>query len=116
MTIMRFTILATVALFLSLLSTGCTLMEKAVYRPDINQGNYLTDRQINTLKKGMTKQQVIYVLGSPMLQDPYGDNSWIYIFRQQVGHEEATQKTIILKFDSSDLLDSIQHQDVSPVK
>lgn len=114
MIIMRFSVLAATTLFLTLLLAGCSFMQKAVYRPDINQGNYLTDRQINTLQKGMTQQQVMYVLGSPMLQDPYGENNWIYVFRQQLGHESATQKTLILKFDSENLLSSIQSEDANP--
>ncbi|MCZ8497842.1 outer membrane protein assembly factor BamE [Vibrio lentus] len=47
--------------------TGCSLLEKLVYRVDINQGNYVEQEAVDQLKFGMTKTQVRYVMGSPML-------------------------------------------------
>jgi outer membrane protein assembly factor BamE len=49
----------------------------------------------------MTQQQVAYALGTPMMSDPFGTNTWFYVFRQQPGHEEVTQQTLTLTFNSS---------------
>lgn len=105
---MRCKILSVVLLALTVLISGCSTIEKVVYRPDINQGNYLNDSDVAKLQKGMNKQQVSYLLGTPMMQDPFGSNTWIYVFRQQPGHENVTQRTLTLTFDSSDTLANIQ--------
>ena len=58
--------LVAVPLAMTLL-TGCSVVEKLVYRIDINQGNYVEQSAVDKLKFGMTKAQVRFVLGSPML-------------------------------------------------
>ena len=50
-----------------------------VYRIDIPQGNYLEQKDIDKLQIEMTKEQVKYVLGSPVVIDPFNDNIWHYI-------------------------------------
>lgn len=56
-----------------------------VYKLDINQGNFLTDDQVEKLKVGQTKQQVRAILGSPLLTDAFHQNRWDYVyeFRRQ---------------------------------
>jgi outer membrane protein assembly factor BamE (lipoprotein component of BamABCDE complex) len=49
----------------------------------------------------MTQQQVAYALGTPMMSDPFGTNTWFYVFRQQPGHEDVTQQTLTLTFNSA---------------
>jgi outer membrane protein assembly factor BamE len=51
----------------------------------------------------MTQQQVAYAL-APMMSDPFGTNTWFYVFRQQPGHEKF-QQTLTLTFNSSGVLD-----------
>ena len=69
-----------IALPLSMtLLTGCSLLEKLVYRIDINQGNYVKPKAVDKLKFGMTKEQVRFVLGSPMLIENGYPNAWYYI-------------------------------------
>ena len=87
-----------------MLTAGCSTLEKVVYRPDINQGNYLTTADMQRVHDGMTKQQVAYVLGTPMMHDPFGSNVWYYVFRQQPGHEDVKQQTLTLTFNNSDVL------------
>ncbi|AML57346.1 Outer membrane lipoprotein SmpA [Serratia rubidaea] len=93
-----------------MLTAGCSTFEKIVYRPDINQGNYLTAADVGKIHKGMTQQQVAYTLGTPMLQDPFGTQTWFYVFRQQPGHEKITQQTLTLTFDSAGVLTDIQNK------
>lgn len=114
---MRFKMLTAAVFSLAMLSTGCSTIEKVVYRPDINQGNYLTPEEVQQLQKGMTKQQVQFILGSPMLQDPFSPNTWIYVFRQQPGHAAITQQTLTLTFDSQHILVDIQNvESIGPKK
>ena len=47
-----------------ILLTGCSLVDRWVYRPDINQGNYITQDAIELLQVGQTKDQVVFIMGS----------------------------------------------------
>ncbi|HEJ7115976.1 TPA: outer membrane protein assembly factor BamE [Serratia marcescens] len=107
---MRCKTLTAATVVLVMLTAGCSTFEKVVYRPDINQGNYLTSTDVAKIQKGMTQQQVAYTLGTPMLQDPFGTQTWFYVFRQQPGHEDITQQTLTLTFDSAGVLTDIQNK------
>ncbi|SJN35016.1 Outer membrane lipoprotein SmpA, a component of the essential YaeT outer-membrane protein assembly complex [Vibrio casei] len=84
----------------TLLLSGCSLIEPLVYRIDIAQGNYVEQPDVDKLRIGMTKEQVRYVLGSPMLvQNGYPD-TWFYIYHFTHGHDDSVQKNFVVKFDS----------------
>jgi outer membrane protein assembly factor BamE len=64
----------TFAVGLTLLSAGC------VYRPPILQGNFLGQKKVSQLKQGMTRGQVEYLLGTPMVEDPFHQQRWDYVY------------------------------------
>ncbi|NYA46326.1 outer membrane protein assembly factor BamE [Serratia fonticola] len=107
---MRCKMLTAAAVVLVMLTAGCSTFEKVVYRPDINQGNYLTPTDVAKIHKEMTQQQVAYTLGTPMMQDPFGTQTWFYVFRQEPGHEKITQQTLTLTFDSAGVLTDLQNK------
>jgi outer membrane protein assembly factor BamE len=107
---MHYKTLTAAAVVLMMLSAGCSTFEKVAYHPDINQGNYLTPTDVAKIQKGMTQQQVAYTLGTPMLQDPFGTQTWFYVFRQQPSHEGITQQTLTLTFNSTGVLTDIQNK------
>lgn len=107
---MRCKMLTAAAVVLVMLTAGCSTFEKVVYRPDINQGNYLTPTDVAKIHKGMTQQQVAYTLGTPMMQDPFGTQTWFYVFRQEPGHEKITQQTLTLTFNSAGVLTDLQNK------
>ncbi|CAM3647400.1 outer membrane protein assembly factor BamE [Vibrio aquimaris] len=97
-----------IALPLSMtLLTGCSLLEKLVYRIDINQGNYVEQKSVDKLKFGMTKEQVRFVLGSPMLVENGYPNTWYYIDHQTEGHQDSVQKNLIARFNDEGKLVNI---------
>ncbi|AKJ41567.1 outer membrane protein assembly factor BamE [Pragia fontium] len=112
---MRCKLLTAAVVAIGILLTGCSTFQKVVYRPDINQGNFLTPAEVSKLQKGMTKQQVVYILGTPLMQDPFGSDTWYYVFRQQPGHQDVTQQTLTLTFNSGGTLTSINN-DTSMMK
>ena len=67
---MRCKTLTAAAAVLLMLTAGCSTLERVVYRPDINQGNYLTANDVSKIRVGMTQQQVAYALGTPLMSDP----------------------------------------------
>ncbi len=84
--------------------TGCSLLERLVYRIDINQGNYVEQEAVNQLKFGMSKEQVRYVLGSPMLIENGYPDTWYYIYHHTEGHHFSEQKDLIVDFNDQGLL------------
>jgi len=52
----------------------------AVYKLDVNQGNYLSQDMVDKLKVGMTRQQVRLILGTPLVTSAFRDNRWDYVY------------------------------------
>jgi outer membrane protein assembly factor BamE len=73
------------------LASGC------VYRINIQQGNFLNQSQVNTVKEGMTRSQVRYLLGTPMVADSFNKERWDYIYYLKVGrtrHVDSRRVTV----------------------
>ncbi|MGK2888192.1 MAG: outer membrane protein assembly factor BamE [Candidatus Malihini olakiniferum] len=107
---MRCETLTVIAAMVVMLTAGCSTLERLVYRPDINQGNYLAPTDVAKIYTGMTKQQVAYTLGTPMMEDPFGSDTWFYVFRQQPGHEAVKQQTLTLNFRQDGILTNVKNQ------
>ena len=73
----------------------------AVYKIDVNQGNYLSQDMVDKLKVGMTKPQVKVVLGTPLVTSAFRDNRWDYVYEfQSAGRvREHRQFTVYFKDD-----------------
>jgi outer membrane protein assembly factor BamE len=73
----------------NLLSTGFAMLVVAfsgcVYTPPIQQGNLLKISDIDQVETGMTRSQVRYLLGTPMVSDPFNPQRWDYIYRLETG-------------------------------
>jgi len=67
-------------LAVALALSGCSWQTLGVYKLDVNQGNYVTQDQVDRLKIGLTRQQVRVVLGTPLLSDPFHANRWDYVY------------------------------------
>jgi len=78
-----------------------------VYTLDIQQGNMISQEQIDQLRPQMTKRQVLYIMGSSMLVDVFHQKRWDYIYSEQLGGKERTQKRISLFF-VNEKLSSVQ--------
>jgi len=74
-----------------------------VYTIDIEQGNIIDQEMINQLRPGMTKRQVLYIMGSPMLADAFHQQRWDYLYSDQPGGKDRVQKRISLYFDEDSL-------------
>ena len=84
-------------------STACT---NWIYRIDVPQGNFLDERDVEKLRIGMTKEQVTYVLGHPVVQDSFNKSTWYYVYDMKRGMEkrgEDFQKQLVLTFNDNKL-------------
>jgi outer membrane protein assembly factor BamE len=80
-----------------------------VYRIDIPQGNFLEQKDIDKLQIGMTKEQVKFVLGSPVVTDAFNHDTWNYVYRFKSGRNEELdkQKKFVMQFEN-DILTSAE--------
>src|SRR5215203_974876 len=68
------------ALSTILLAAGALLASGCVYKMNIQQGNYLVAESVSQLKEGMTRSQVRFLLGTPMVPDAFDENRWDYYY------------------------------------
>lgn len=94
------------ALFLTFSLSGCSyLYDTFVYQIDVTQGNYIDDAEIARLETGMTQEQVIFILGSPMLIDQFDSSKWYYIRYIKPGGEAVQQQQVLLVFADKVLIE-----------
>jgi outer membrane protein assembly factor BamE len=63
-----------------LLATSALFASGCVYKMNIQQGNYLVPNSVSQLKEGMTRSQVRFLLGTPMVPDAFDENRWDYYY------------------------------------
>jgi outer membrane protein assembly factor BamE len=68
------------------------------YRPDIQQGNFVSQEMLNQLKVGQTRDQVRFILGSPLLTDVFHDDRWDFPFYLARGNGELTTSRVTVFF------------------
>jgi len=75
-------------------ASGC------VYRMDVQQGNVLDAEQVDQVAVGMTRSQVRFLLGTPMVIDSFDANRWDYVYSLRRGHSrKVTKRHLIVWFD-----------------
>lgn len=92
-----------VSLALALGVSACSV-NKVVYRIDVPQGNYLEADSVAKVQTGMNKEQVQYLLGTPMLIDPFNQSVWYYVYLQQHSYNEPQQHTFTVTFDQNGIV------------
>lgn len=91
------------ALVMLLALSACSL--PVFFRVPIVQGNIVTADQVAKLKKGMTKKQVAYVLGTPLIKSPFEADRWDYVFYYRNPHAHVRQSKLDLFFVNDKLSD-----------
>lgn len=81
---MRKTVIISVAIA-AVLATGC------VYRQPIYQGNLMEAEAVKQLQVGMSKEQVMNLLGTPSIADPFNTDRWDYTASQRIGRTAKTE-------------------------
>ncbi len=69
------------------------------YKMDIRQGNYIDPVALDKLKLGMTRQQVQFIMGSPLISDVFHADRWDYIYSLQHDGKLAESRRVTLYFD-----------------
>ena len=92
----------TLVVSLSLLTAACGFLTP--YRMEIQQGNYVTQEMVAQLKPGLTRDQVRFVLGTPLVSDIFHEERWDYVFvRQRANSQEVERRRIAVFFEDGKL-------------
>ena len=78
----------------------------APFKVAVLQGNIIEDKDVDRLVKGLTKDQVKYLLGTPLLNSPIHQNRWNYFYSVKVGEATIGEKKLSLLFNLAGNLDS----------
>jgi len=82
------------------LLSACHFSWPRVSNVAIQQGNVITQEMVDRLKVGMTRRQVAFVMGEPVLRDPFNPNRWDYVYSLQVGNVTYQKVRMSLFFDN----------------
>ncbi|RCS58351.1 outer membrane protein assembly factor BamE domain-containing protein [Parvibium lacunae] len=88
---------------------GCSTVDQYVprfmktYRIDVQQGNMISQEMVAQLKLGMTPDQVRFILGTPLVTDPFRPNRWEYVFRLQRGTGQVELRNFAVVFENDRL-------------
>jgi outer membrane protein assembly factor BamE len=101
----------------ALLTTGCagetqpdqyqtSLLEKLpfVYKMTVQQGNLVSEEQVDQLQPGMNKRQVRYLLGTPLLTDFFNTDRWDYVYTIRRGHQPEERRKLTVFFQDDALV------------
>jgi outer membrane protein assembly factor BamE len=84
--------------------SACSVTQKLKpYSIDIRQGNYVTQEMAAQLTPGMTEEQVRFIMGSPLLVDPFHANRWDYVYSYAPAGKLSESRRITLLFKDSKL-------------
>ncbi len=100
---------ASAALCASTLLSGC------VYRMNIQQGNFLEPRAVSQLQVGMTRSQVRYLLGTPMVPDAFDKDRWDYLYYLKKGRLRSPEQRHLIVYFEEDKVSRFDNKDAGPM-
>ena len=97
--------------FLAFILGGCSLSQlklpelkiPRVYKLSVQQGNVITQEMVDRLRPGMTRNQVEFVMGRPVLSDPFNDDQWVYVYSLEVPDYFTQAFKMVLAFEGDTL-------------
>ena len=76
------------------------------YKVPILQGNIFEEKDIEKLTEGLTREQVKFIFGTALIQDPFHSDRWDYYYSVTVGDEKINENKLSIFFNEKDLVDS----------
>ena len=78
------------------------------FQPDIQQGNIINNSDLKEIRYGMSKQEVLFILGTPMVIDPFNESRWDYFYSKLDQRKRETDTRLITAMFDGDKLVSLQ--------
>jgi len=86
-----------------------------VYRANISQGNLIKQEDLDQVEVGMTHNQVRFLLGTPMIDDPFHADRWDYVYYLKIGREDAGFKRwVSVMFEEGKVIEIRKEQELNP--
>jgi outer membrane protein assembly factor BamE len=85
---------------LLLAATACSFSLPRVHKVTVQQGNVITQEMIDRLKPGMTRSQVAFVMGEPVVRNSFDDDRWDYIYSLEIPGYYNEQKRVSVYFEN----------------
>ena len=98
------------ALFLS----GCSGKLFTVYKIDVQQGNAVEIEKVEQLELGMTKEQVKFLLGTPLITDVFHPDRWDYVYFLLPGYGERERRHLVVYFEGDSVANIMKDQMEAP--
>lgn len=89
------------------------VLAACVYRQDIPQGNFFKAEDVAKLAEGMTREQVQFVMGTPMIADPFHPNRWDYVMYVDSQVDERDRYQRVTVFFDGDRVERIETEGVT---
>ncbi len=103
----------TIRIFLVFLAMSA--QSACVFQPAMSQGNLLKQEDVDQVEAGMTRPQVRFLLGTPMIDDPFHEDRWDYVYYLKIGRDDATFKRwISITFENDRVIDVKEDQELGP--
>lgn len=87
---------------------GILMLGACVYRVDVQQGNLLEYSDIEAIQPGMTRSQVRFLLGTPVVEDAFDQDRWDYIYFFKRGRGKRADRRWLILFFQDDQLSEIR--------
>lgn len=104
----------------SIVLIACSLALTACIRPfqpNVQQGNIINNSDLREIRYGMTKQEILFILGTPMVIDPFNEQRWDYFYSNTNPRKRETdQRLITAIFDGQKLVKLSGDVDLSNVE
>jgi len=104
----------------SIILIACSLSLSACIRPfqpDVQQGNIINNSDLREIRYGMSKQEVLFILGTPMVIDPFNEQRWDYFYSNRNQRKKETdQRLITAIFNGDELIELKGDVDLSNVQ
>lgn len=89
---------------------AATWLAGCVYRIPIQQGNFLEPKEIDQVDVGMTRSQVRYLLGTPMVADPFDNSRWDYVYHLKRGRIREPQRRHFIVFFEGEKVTKVERR------
>jgi len=99
---------------LMLTLTSCSGRLFTVYKIDVQQGNKIEPEKVEQLSVGMNKEQVKYLMGTPLIIDAFHPDRWDYVYHLIPDHGDTERRHVAVIFDG-DIVSEIKKSDIPPV-
>jgi outer membrane protein assembly factor BamE len=98
--------LASTLFLLIVIITISSCSSLSPYKVPVLQGNIFEDEDLEKLSEGLTKEQVQFIFGTALIQDPFRTSRWDYFNSVTVGNEVVAENKLTIYFNENDLLES----------